>query len=187
MERVRALAPPGMSVYSSVEVNAEEDPNWRSTLASVRPVPDYLSVRVASLADARAVSIIKSVDSIVLSPSAEDLYWDLVSAREAARTRKVVEVPLSPLLLELTSNTLSRARLRRLRIMLAISKRVGLPIVASDPRAESPVQPILAAAAVSSILSLSWDEALDSLSSRISAILSGERRLFLRGYDQVEG
>jgi len=186
-DEVRALSSQSLRVYASVEVDAETDQDWRSTLARVRPIPDYLSVKVARLADARAASLIKSVDSIVLSPNCEEIFWDSVSAREAARTRKVVEVPLSPILNQLGSLRLNYRRIRRMRIMLQVSKRAGLPIVASDPSLGRPIQPRLAASALTSLLSVGWEEALDSLSSHPSAILSGERRLFLRGYDQVEG
>ncbi len=185
-DEVRALSLHNLRVYASVEVDAESDPDWRSTLARVRPIPDYLSVKVARLADARAASLIKSVDSVVLSPSCEEVFWDLVSAREAARTRKVVEVPLSPILNQLGSLRLDYRRIRRMKIMLRVSKRAGLPIVASDPSLGRPIQPSLAASALTSLLSVGWEESLDSLSAHPSAILSGERRLFLRGYDQVE-
>ncbi len=185
-DEIKSLTSPGLSIYTSVEVDAELDPDWRSTLARVRPIPDYLSVKVARLADARAASLIKSVDSIVLSPTSEEIFWDLVSAREAARTRKVVEVPLSPILDGLGSLRLNYRRIRRMRIMLQVSKRVGLPIVTSDPALGRPIQPRLAAAALMSLLSVGWEEALDSLSAHPHAILSGERRLFLRGYDQIE-
>mgnify|MGYP000005725166 CR=1 FL=1 len=185
---VRRLRGEGINIYSTVEVDSS-DPLWRSTLAKLRPLPDYLTVKVSRLTEGRLASLIKIVDGITLMLRKESLAWDYVSAREAARLRKVVSVDIQELLSEFEDPARLSAELRILKLELEISRRARLPIVAESMGAKSAgfIQPLLVASLLETLLGLEWNRALNSISSYPQSLLSGDRRLALRGYRTVEG
>lgn len=185
---IKRLREGGINIYSTVEVDSS-DPAWRSTLARLRPLPDYLTVRISKLPEGRMASIIKIVDGITLTLRKDALAWDYVSAREAARLRKVVGVDVLELVSELEDPVRLSAELRILRLELEISKRARLPIVAASMNAVPSgfIQPLVVASILEVLLGLEWQGALSSISSYPQSLLAGDRRLAMRGYGAVEG
>ncbi len=165
---VRKLVSEGHRVFTSLEIELK-DPKILRILPKLSKKAIFLSIIPLSLEMARKAVKLRA-NSIILPVNRNRLIFDSVCAKELSRREGTIEIHLVDLLR--SGRRLLRA-LKMIRLEIEIARKYGIPIIASSgaTRSAELLDPILMASISETLLKISREAALNSISDYPCSLL----------------